>query len=412
VSRWLYVNNRLAEIFDLSRAEVEISPGMAWEQFLPEDRRRFLDLFERSVEAVASLEYQGRVRRRSGEIRWLEVHVTREVDADGSIVWYGQIADVTARKELERALADSEAEKARSQALYRQVIDALPVGVVVIDQGMKFKMYNPTLHRLIGGGVVDGPEMPSAYGAFKPDGVTPLPIHESGLAHALHGESPETEVVVRNPRVEGDVRLRITWRPLRDEQGAVEAALGMLQDVTLERRLETELRTRNEELAASEMTKADLIERLRHSIDELSNPILEVWDDVLVMPVIGVVDSRRTADMVRRLLDEVTRSQARFVIIDLTGVEVVDTKTADYLMKLMRKVEVVGARCVLTGIRAAVAETLVDIGVDFGHLTTLRNLKHGLREALRHARREHDSTTDLTPDEAPGSEPTPRRRLR
>src|SRR5262249_47553796 len=186
---------------------------------------------------------------------------------------------------------------------------------------------------------------------------------------------------------------------LRDEQGAVWGGLGTCQDITLQRRLETDLRARNEELAASEMAKAELIERLRHSLDELSNPILEVWDDVLVMPIIGVVDSKRTADRARGVLAEVTRGQARFVIIDLTGVEVVDTRTADYLMKLMRKVEVVGARCMLTGIRAAVAETLVDIGVDFGSMVTLRNLKHGLREALRHARPEREVAMDLHVDE-------------
>ena len=74
----------------------------------------------------------------------------------------------------------------------------------------------------------------------------------------------------------------------------------------------------------------------------------------------------------------------------MTGVEIVDTRTADHLIKLIRKVELVGARCVLTGIRPAVSETLVDIGVDFGRITTLRNLKHGLREALRYAQRERE----------------------
>jgi rsbT co-antagonist protein RsbR len=124
-----------------------------------------------------------------------------------------------------------------------------------------------------------------------------------------------------------------------------------------------------------------------------------VWDDVLAMPVIGLVDSRRTADMVRRLLAEVARTQASFVIVDLTGVEIVDTKTADHLIKLMRKVEIVGARCVLTGVRPAIAETLVDIGVDFARLPTLSNLKHGLREALRHARREREGLRDLVIDD-------------
>jgi rsbT co-antagonist protein RsbR len=103
--------------------------------------------------------------------------------------------------------------------------------------------------------------------------------------------------------------------------------------------------------------------------------------------------------MVQRLLAEVLRMQASFVIIDLTGVDIVDTKTADHLMKLMKKVEVVGAKCVLTGIRPAVAETLVDIGVDFGRLATLRNLKHGLGEALRLARRDRDAWREYDDDE-------------
>jgi anti-anti-sigma regulatory factor len=165
-------------------------------------------------------------------------------------------------------------------------------------------------------------------------------------------------------------------------------------DVTLRRRaeleLESELEARNLALARSEEAKGVLLERLRVAVEDTSSPILEVWEGVLAMPIVGLVDSRRTADMVGRLLSEIARTQASFVIVDLTGVEGVDTKTADHLMKLMRKVEVIGARCVLTGIQPAMAETLVDLGVDFGRLTTLRNLKHGLRAALQEARRERE----------------------
>jgi rsbT co-antagonist protein RsbR len=118
-------------------------------------------------------------------------------------------------------------------------------------------------------------------------------------------------------------------------------------------------------------------------VQELSTPILTLWEDVLALPVIGVVDSRRSAEMMERLLDEIVRSQSRFVIIDLTGVEVIDTSTADHFMKLVKAVGLIGARCVLTGIRPAVAQTLVDLDVNFGQLETLRNLKHGLRYCLR-----------------------------
>jgi PAS domain S-box-containing protein len=213
-------------------------------------------------------------------------------------------------------------------------------------------------------------------------------------------------------RTNGEIRWLETHATVQPEPDGSVLWYGQAFDVTDRKQLEADLRARNDALGASEATNANLIERLRYSIDELSNPILEVWDDVLVMPIIGVVDSRRTADMVQRLLAEVTRTQASFVIIDLTGVEIVDTKTADHLMKLMRKVEIVGARCVLTGIRAAVAETLVDIGVDFGRLVTLRNLKHGLREALRSARSDRQGMKDLEVDDEPAGEAPARRRGR
>src|SRR6185369_339747 len=84
-----------------------------------------------------------------------------------------------------------------------------------------------------------------------------------------------------------------------------------------------------------------------------------------------------------RLLQAVEEKQCRFVIIDITGVEVVDSATADRLLKLVSAVEILGARCVVTGARGAVAQTLVSLGVSLGPLVTLRNLKQGLMHCLR-----------------------------
>jgi rsbT co-antagonist protein RsbR len=87
--------------------------------------------------------------------------------------------------------------------------------------------------------------------------------------------------------------------------------------------------------------------------------------------------------MTEQVLEEVVRKQARFVIIDITGVELVDTATADRFIKLVTAVEYVGASCILTGTRSAVAQTLAALGVEMGSLVTLRTLKDGLRECLR-----------------------------
>jgi len=405
-SKWLYVDERAAEMWDVPMDQLMETPLSVLDRIAPDERPGVEAAMKQTIEECSSMEICSRYICRDGRSKWLETHCNVERDADGSVLWYGHVLDVTARKKLEVSLAEAEAARARSEDLYGKVIDALPVGVMVTDLTGKFLVFNPTQQRFAGGRV-DGHDgaVSKAYGIFKADGVTPIPADELGMTRAMRGEALEEEVVIRNPRIEGDTRLNVVWTPLKDQDGKLTAALGTTQDITAQRKLEADLRARNQELAESEESKTELIDRLRYAVDELSNPILEVWDDVLVMPIIGIVDSRRIADMVQRLLAEVARSQASFVIIDLTGVEIVDTKTADHLIKLMKKVEIVGARCVLTGIRPAVSETLVDIGVDFGRVMTLRNLKHGLREALRHKRGERDARTELLEHEEPESGP-------
>ncbi len=127
----------------------------------------------------------------------------------------------------------------------------------------------------------------------------------------------------------------------------------------------------------------DTIERQQYAIRELSTPILQLWDDVLAMPIIGLVDTRRSADIMERMLTEVVNQQSRFVILDITGVDVVDTRTADYFIKVIKAAELLGTQCFLTGIQPAVAQTLVEIGVDLSSIRTLRNLQEGLKECLR-----------------------------
>lgn len=123
-------------------------------------------------------------------------------------------------------------------------------------------------------------------------------------------------------------------------------------------------------------------------IQELSTPLLQIWEGVLVLPVIGVVDTRRSAQIMERVLEGIVAQQASYVILDITGVEVVDTKTADHFIKVVRASSLLGARCIITGIRPAVAQTLVDIGVDLSAIRTLGNLREGLAECIRNLEKE------------------------
>jgi rsbT co-antagonist protein RsbR len=412
---WIYVSPKMAEFHGLPATTEERDPLTLMERIVPEDRARLDAALASSLQTLAPMAWTGRVVHGSGETRWIETLSTFEREADGSIVSYGNGSDVTERKRAEEARAAAEKAREASEALYRAAINTLPLGVCVMDPGAQFAVINEAQQRMSGPPSRDVDDtVLEKYGLFMADGTTPLVMTEVPMVRALRGEwtTEESEIVIRNGFIAGEVRMKTTTVQLRNAAGEIIGALAVSQDITMQRALEQELVARNDQLAASEEAKTVLIERLRYSIDELSNPILEVWDDVLVMPIIGVVDSRRTADMVQRLLAEVARTQASFVIVDLTGVEIVDTKTADHLMRLMRKVEIVGARCVLTGIRPAVAETLVDIGVDFGRVTTLRNLKHGLREAVRFARRERDGARELGAEDELADALTARRTAR
>lgn len=135
------------------------------------------------------------------------------------------------------------------------------------------------------------------------------------------------------------------------------------------RRIEEELRQR--------------VEAQQQAIESMSTPIIQVWDDIVTMPVVGLVDSMRAADMKNSLLETVARTRAKFAIVDLTGVDTVDTATADHLLKVMRAVGLLGARCVITGIQPSVAQIIVGLGLDMQGVTTLRSLREGLKYCMR-----------------------------
>jgi rsbT co-antagonist protein RsbR len=168
------------------------------------------------------------------------------------------------------------------------------------------------------------------------------------------------------------------YYPVRVATGAVIGVGVIVLEVTERKQLEENLARRNVELAAREAEKSRLVEQLRLALEEVSTPVIEVWDNVLALPVIGRVDAQRSAKMTERLLAEVTARQCTYVIVDITGVESIDTQTADHFMKLARAVELLGAECIISGVQAQVAQSLVQIGVSFGRLKTCRNLKQAL----------------------------------
>ncbi len=126
-------------------------------------------------------------------------------------------------------------------------------------------------------------------------------------------------------------------------------------------------------------------ERLLHqqqALRELSAPVIEVWEDVLVLPLVGTMDTQRAQEVTEALLQGVTDKDAQVAIIDITGLPVMDTATANHLLKTVRAVELLGASVIVTGVRPAIAQTIVSLGIDTSTLTTKARLSDGLRAAL------------------------------
>jgi anti-anti-sigma factor len=119
------------------------------------------------------------------------------------------------------------------------------------------------------------------------------------------------------------------------------------------------------------------------ALAELSTPLIPLSDEVLVMPLIGAVDSRRAQQVMETLLAGISEQGARTVILDITGVLVVDTQVADSLLRAAQAVKLVGGQVILTGIRPEVAQTLVGLGADLSGITTLATLKRGIAFVTR-----------------------------
>ncbi len=171
--------------------------------------------------------------------------------------------------------------------------------------------------------------------------------------------------------------LRTSKIPLLDTDGQIIGILGMYEDITEQKQIETE-RARLQE---------QIIHAQQAALAELSTPLIPISDEVVVMPLIGTMDSRRAQQVLETLLEGIAMSHARVAILDITGVAVVDTQVANALIRAAQAVKLLGAQVILTGIRPEVAQTLVGLGVDLNGIVTQASLQSGIAFAMGQAER-------------------------
>lgn len=165
--------------------------------------------------------------------------------------------------------------------------------------------------------------------------------------------------------------IQATYLPLRDDRGAVTHLMAILRDVSEE----VEQRAAIQEAQMEIQLQQDII-------DVLSSPVIALWQDVLLVPLVGAISSRRALKVTEKLLNTISARQAQCVIIDITGVPLVDTQVAQYLAQTARACRLLGCEVVLVGVGPDIAQTLVQLSIDLDTIMTLSNLQAGLAWAL------------------------------
>lgn len=151
---------------------------------------------------------------------------------------------------------------------------------------------------------------------------------------------------------------------------------------TAEEQRARELLQVNEQLRVREQENQELIVKLRIAVEQLSTPVLQIWDSVLALPIVGPIDADRARVIQEQTLERVSSERVRYVLIDMTGAQRVDATTAGHLIRLAAAVKLMGARCTLCGLSAETAHAMTRHGLSLGELRTEHNLYAALSSIL------------------------------
>jgi PAS domain S-box-containing protein len=291
--------------------------------------------------------------RKDGSRFWAVSSLTPIRDPDGSAPGYvALVRDVTDLHEREQMLRGIE-----------QMLDSITdYEVIRLDRDGTVRSWNPGAQRLkqYAAEEVIGHHVSMFYA----DEDVRAGLAEKEMATAVRVGRFETE----GWRVRKDGSrfwANVVISPIRDEAGEVIGFVKVARDLTERREQE------------------QLVQRQRDEILELSTPVIQVWDKVLVLPIIGTLDSLRATRLTEGLLERIAEDQAEVVILEVSGVPAVDTDVAQHLLKTVEAARLMGAASILSGVRPETAQAIVHLGIDLGTLRSRTSLKDALQLALR-----------------------------
>ncbi|MGK4007958.1 PAS domain S-box protein [Sorangium sp. So ce1036] len=409
--------DELGRFFDLSVDLVGIAGfdgyfkriGRAWERALgfsreellsrpfvdfvhPDDRERTIAESALAFAGAGTVTFTNRYRCRDGSYRWIEWNSSAHLEEQ---LVYFVARDVTERKLAEEALRAAES---RFRAAIHGSLDAFFVLRCSLDEAGRCDDFV----------LVDANARASEMLAAPREELIGRRLSElAGPDHFRRLLEKYTRVFQTGERLLQESEAE---RPGRERMWMQQQVIPLddgvaltVKDVTSFKRLEAELRDalqrRNayaeeleqkhrmlaEENAERERAQA-VMRQQQETMLAMSTPIIQAWDQVLVLPIIGTVEAERAAHIMERLLAEIVRTRARFAVLDLTGVSAVDAATVGHLLAVVRAASLLGSRCLVSGISPAIARTMTEIGWADEAFMTFGLLQNALRYALSHCR--------------------------
>jgi anti-anti-sigma regulatory factor/PAS domain-containing protein len=318
-------------------------------------------------------------------IYWTEPHTFTSEDLDEYEALARMVSEALGGERTLRALREALATNERllaetrvalgetqaQRAMLRVMVDNLPLGVAVLHGATGAReLENPIATEILGPLVPDPAKVAIIY---APGATEPLPREQWPIVRTLmYGETVSRELEMETP---GEPRrlFALTTAPLRYPDDPAPRVINLFQDITEQRRTETE------RMAAQET----LLRVQAAALAERSTPLIPISDDVLVMPIIGTIDGERARQILEALVHLNGAVQVRAAIVDITGVESLDTLAANTLIDAARALRLRGVEPILTGVRPGVASLLVSLGVDLSGITVCGTLQDGVTRASR-----------------------------
>ncbi|CAD7767952.1 PAS fold protein [Candidatus Methanoperedenaceae archaeon GB37] len=324
---------------------------MPWWEYSEDVQRRMKEVYERAAKGE---EFEFEVDVKMGENLY-PIKYTCEPLRNEKGEIYAILHTGTRIDELRAALDD-----ARAKVAY---LNNIPTPVMVVDREFTIQFVNPSWSEMVG----ITPEDAVGRKCYDLVRSADCQTERCCIARAIMDESVITcERVVHSVR--GDITTRYTGAPLKDAEGKIVGGLEYLVNISdLKRLMEEE-------------------KKLSEAILKLSTPIIQIWDKVLLLPLIGTIDEERAEQIVENLLGGIVATGTEVVIIDLSGVPMVDTMATHQLLKTESAARMLGARVIFTGLSPAIAQTMTKLGIDLARLETRQSLRVGLEEAIEMVR--------------------------